>query len=50
MASVMLIIAFSGPFQWALTWVQLPVHLSNFIFGITSNPQLLVIIILLFLS
>ncbi len=47
--AVMLIIALSGPFQWALTWVQLPVHLSNFIFGITSNPQLLVIIMIWFL-
>jgi tripartite ATP-independent transporter DctM subunit len=47
--AIMLIIALSGSFQWALTWVQLPVHLSNLIFGITSNPQLLVIIMLLFL-
>lgn len=47
--AIMLIIAFSGPFSYALTWVQLPVVLSNLIFGITSNPQLLVLIMLVFL-
>jgi len=47
--AIMLIIALSGSFQWALTWVQLPVALSKLIFGITSNPQLLVIIMLVFL-
>jgi TRAP-type C4-dicarboxylate transport system permease large subunit len=47
--AIMLIIALSGSFQWALTWVQLPVALSKFIFGITTNPQLLVIIMLVFL-
>jgi tripartite ATP-independent transporter DctM subunit len=39
--AIMLIIALSGPFSYAITWVQLPVILSNFIFGITTNPQLL---------
>ncbi|MBN1224779.1 MAG: TRAP transporter large permease subunit [Candidatus Aminicenantes bacterium] len=47
--AIMLIIAMSGPFSYAITWVQLPVALSNFIFGITSNPQLLVLIMLGFL-
>jgi TRAP-type transport system large permease protein len=47
--AIMLIIAMSGPFSYALTWVQLPVVLSNFIFGITANPQLLTLIMLAFL-
>ena len=47
--AIMLIIAFSGPFSYALTWVQLPVVLSNLIFGITNNPQLLMLIMLGFL-
>lgn len=47
--AIMLIIALSGPFSYALTWVQLPVALSNIIFGITTNPQALVIIMLVFL-
>jgi len=47
--AIMLIIALSGPFSYALTWVQLPIVLSNLIFGITSNPQLLVLIMLGFL-
>jgi tripartite ATP-independent transporter DctM subunit len=47
--AIMLIIALSGPFSYALTWVQLPVVLSNLIFGITSNPQLLMLIMLVFL-
>jgi tripartite ATP-independent transporter DctM subunit len=47
--AIMLIIALSGSFQFALTWTQVPVFLSKFIFGITTNPQLLVIIMLVFL-
>jgi tripartite ATP-independent transporter DctM subunit len=47
--AIMLIIALSGAFSYALTWVQLPIFLSKFIFGITTNPQLLVIIMLSFL-
>ncbi|MGL1893119.1 MAG: TRAP transporter large permease subunit [Spirochaetaceae bacterium] len=47
--AIMLIIAMSGPFSYALTWVQLPVVLSSFIFGITNNPQLLILIMLGFL-
>lgn len=47
--AIMLIIAMSGPFSYAITWVKLPVALSNLIFGITSNPQALVIIMLGFL-
>ncbi|MFH2076590.1 MAG: TRAP transporter large permease subunit [Pseudomonadota bacterium] len=47
--AIMLIIALSGPFSYALTWVQLPVVLSNLIFGITNNPQTLMLIMLGFL-
>ena len=47
--AVMLIIAMSGPFSYAITWVKLPVVLSGFIFGITNNPQILVLIMLAFL-
>jgi tripartite ATP-independent transporter DctM subunit len=47
--AIMLIIAMSGPFSYAITWVQLPITLSNFIFGITDNPQLLTLIMLGFL-
>ncbi|MDR2314501.1 MAG: TRAP transporter large permease [Spirochaetaceae bacterium] len=47
--AIMLIIAMSGPFSYAITWVQLPVHMSNLIFGITDNPQLLTLIMLGFL-
>lgn len=48
-ACIMLIIALSGPFSYAITYVKLPVALSGFIFGISNNPQLLTIIILIFL-
>ncbi|MCI6887166.1 MAG: TRAP transporter large permease [Lachnospiraceae bacterium] len=48
-AAVMLIVTLSGPFSYSVTYVNLPQKLSTFIFGITNNPQLLVIIILLFL-
>jgi tripartite ATP-independent transporter DctM subunit len=47
--AIMLIIAFSGPFSYAITYVHLPVTLSNFIFGITDNPQVLTLIMLGFL-
>ncbi|MDR1363796.1 MAG: TRAP transporter large permease [Spirochaetaceae bacterium] len=47
--AIMLIIAMSGPFSYALTWVKLPVALSQIIFGITDNPQALVLIMLGFL-
>jgi tripartite ATP-independent transporter DctM subunit len=47
--AIMLIIAMSGPFSYAITWVQLPITLSNFIFGITANPQILTLIMLGFL-
>jgi tripartite ATP-independent transporter DctM subunit len=46
---IMLIIAMSGVFSWVITWVQLPVALSDFIFSITNNPQVLVLIMLGFL-
>jgi len=47
--AIMLIIAMSGPFSYAITWVQLPVHMSNLIFGITQNAHLLTLIMLAFL-
>jgi tripartite ATP-independent transporter DctM subunit len=47
--AIMLIIAMSGPFSYAITWVRLPVVLSQLIFGITSNPQVMVLIMLGFL-
>jgi tripartite ATP-independent transporter DctM subunit len=47
--AIMLIIAMSGPFSYAITWVKLPVILSNLIFGITESPQGLVLIMLGFL-
>lgn len=47
--AIMLIIAMSGPFSYAITWVKLPAALSSFIFGITENPQILTLIMLGFL-
>lgn len=47
--AIMLIIAMSGPFSYAITWLRLPVILSEFIFGISSNPQILVLVMLGFL-
>jgi tripartite ATP-independent transporter DctM subunit len=47
--AIMLIVAFSGPFSYAITYVKLPVILSNLIFGITGNVQILTLIILGFL-
>jgi tripartite ATP-independent transporter DctM subunit len=47
--AIMLIVAFSGPFSYAITYVKLPVALSGFVFGITTNLQLLTLIILGFL-
>jgi tripartite ATP-independent transporter DctM subunit len=47
--AIMLIIAMSGPFSYAITWVQLPSVMSRFIFGITDNPQILTLIMLGFL-
>ena len=47
--AIMLIIAFSGPFSYAITFMRVPVLLSGLIFGITENVQLLTLIILGFL-
>jgi tripartite ATP-independent transporter DctM subunit len=47
--AIMLIIAMSGPFSYAITWVQLPVAMSNLIQGITTNPQGMTLIMLGFL-
>ena len=48
-AAVMLLIAMSGPFSYAVTYCKLPQSLANLIFGITSQPQILMIIILAWL-
>jgi tripartite ATP-independent transporter DctM subunit len=47
--AIMLIIAMSGPFSYAITWVRLPIALSNVIFGISNNPQVLMLVMLGFL-
>jgi tripartite ATP-independent transporter DctM subunit len=47
--AIMLIIAMSGPFSYAITWVQLPIAMSNLIQGITTNPQAMMLIMLGFL-
>jgi tripartite ATP-independent transporter DctM subunit len=47
--AIMLIIAMSGPFSYAITWEKVPVVLSSLIFGITENPQALVLIMIGFL-
>jgi tripartite ATP-independent transporter DctM subunit len=47
--SIMLIIALSGIFGFALTVENTPGMLASLLLGITSNPQLLMIIIILFL-
>ena len=48
-AAVMLLITMSGPFSYAVTYCRLPQALANLIFGITNQPQLLMIIILVWL-
>ena len=35
-AAVMMLVAMSGPFSYALTYVNLPQSLASFIFGITT--------------
>jgi tripartite ATP-independent transporter DctM subunit len=47
--AIMLIIAMSGPFSYAITWVKAPAVLSGFLFGITESPQLMVLIMIGFL-
>ena len=46
---ILLIIALSGIFGYALTDENTPAMLGKLLFGITQNPQLLMIIIVLFL-
>jgi tripartite ATP-independent transporter DctM subunit len=46
---ILLIIALSGIFGFALTDENTPAVLASFLFGISSNPQILMIIIVLFL-
>lgn len=47
--AVILIISLSGIFGYALTYDKIPVKLSQILFGITTNPIALLIIILTFL-
>ncbi|MDR0452750.1 MAG: TRAP transporter large permease subunit [Treponema sp.] len=47
--AIMLIIAMSGPFSYAITWVKVPVVLSGLLFGITESPQIMVLIMIGFL-
>lgn len=47
--SILLVIALSGIFGYALTMKNVPQHLAGFLFGITANPQLMLIILVLFL-
>jgi tripartite ATP-independent transporter DctM subunit len=46
---ILLIIALSGIFGFALTDENTPAMLASLLFGITSNPQMLMVIIVLFL-
>lgn len=48
-AAVMLLVVMSGPFSYAVTYSRLPQALANLIFGITEQPQLLMIVILVWL-
>ena len=48
-ATVMLLITMSGPFSYAVTYCRLPQSLASLILGITTQPQLLVFIILAWL-
>lgn len=48
---ILAIVCFSGIFSYAITMEKIPVLISNFVLGITTNPYLLqlVILVLLFL-
>ncbi|WP_317855843.1 TRAP transporter large permease [Chakrabartyella piscis] len=46
---ILLIIALSGIFSYVLTMEETPAKLASVLFGITQNPTLLMIIIILFL-
>ncbi|MDT4763199.1 TRAP transporter large permease [Sphaerochaeta sp. PS] len=47
--AIILIIAFSGIFSYALTYGNVPTIMSKFILGLTTNPQAMVLIMLSFL-
>ncbi len=47
---IILIIAMSGIFSYALTVEQVPAVLGRMLLGITDNPQLMMMIIILFLT
>ena len=46
---ILLIVALSGIFSFGITFENIPAVLGSFLFGITTNPQLLLIIIVFFL-
>ncbi len=46
---IILIIALSGIFSYALTVEDVPKHLSGILFGVTDNPQIMLVMIVLFL-
>ncbi|NCC12553.1 MAG: TRAP transporter large permease [Spirochaetia bacterium] len=47
--AIILIIASSGIFSYALTYANVPSTMSQFILGLTNNPQVMVLIMLAFL-
>lgn len=47
--AIIMIIAFSGIFSYALTYGNVPRIMSQFLLGITTNPQLMVLVMLTFL-
>lgn len=47
--AIILIIAFSGIFSYALTYGNVPTIMSRFILGLTNNPQAMILIMLTFL-
>ncbi len=46
---ILMIIALSGIFSYVLTMEQTPAMLASFLFGISQNPNVLMVIIILFL-
>ncbi|MCH3918454.1 MAG: TRAP transporter large permease [Spirochaetia bacterium] len=47
--AIIIIIAFSGIFSYALTYGNVPKIMSHFLLGITKNPQLMMLLMLVFL-
>ncbi len=46
---IMLLIAMSGIFSYGITWERIPQQLASLLLGITTNPQILMLIIVVFL-